>query len=117
MPSSDDRRRSPRLRIAACAAIETLGRRNEGNQALGTVRDVSATGIGLETGQPPLPNQEVYLRIALNDEIEEVPARTTRIRRVDSSNFYEVGLDWGACTAEQMAFLERVFEAAGELQF
>ena len=116
MPSPAERRRAPRLRIAACAAVTTHGRRNEGDQALGTVRDVSETGIGIETGQPPLNDQRVTLRIALDDSIDDVPARVTRVEQIGDSNFYRVGLDWGDCTPEQMEFLEHMFEAAGELQ-
>ena len=117
MSTPGDRRRSARLRIAACAALETVGARNENNQGLGTVRDVSRTGIGLETGQPPRAGQLVRLRISLDDEIREVTARATRVTRVGQEHFHHVGLDWTDCDAEQLAFLERVFAAAEELYF
>lgn len=108
--------RAPRVSIAAIAALETFGQLNANNQALGSVRNVSRTGIGLETGQPPLCGQSVFLRISLDDEIHKVTARTTRVDRQGDSNFYVVGLDWSDCQTDQLAFLERVFEAAEELQ-
>ncbi|MCA8976970.1 MAG: PilZ domain-containing protein [Planctomycetes bacterium] len=104
-----------RLRIAACVALETLGRRNENNQALGSVRDVSRTGIGIETGQPPLAGQLVKLRIALDDDIQVVTARATRISKSKDPNFLHVGLDWSECSDTELEFLERVFEAAETL--
>ena len=62
MASEDDRRRHPRVRIAACATLETRGVLNAGDQAFCTVQDVSQTGIGLNTGQPPMVGQRVRLR-------------------------------------------------------
>jgi len=104
----DDDRRHPRVRIAALASLETKGHMNANDQALGSVRDVSRSGIGLRTGQPPLRGQAVTLRIALDDEVHELRAQATRVNRVGDGNFYDVGLDWAPCTAEQLAFLDQV---------
>ncbi|MCR9248189.1 MAG: PilZ domain-containing protein [bacterium] len=112
--TADDRRRQPRLPIAASAAIETRGKFNPGNQALCSVRDVSRSGIGVETGQPPMIGQQVFLRVALDEEIHELTTRATRVQRIQGTNFYEVGLDWGDCTVEQLEFLDRVFEAVAQ---
>ena len=116
MPADPDRRRHPRQQVAASAALETRGKFNPANQALCSVRNVSRSGIGVETGQPPMAGQQVFLRVALDDEIHELVARATRVERVGDSNFYEVGLDWNDCTREQRDFLDRVFEVAEQLQ-
>jgi hypothetical protein len=107
----DDDRRHPRVRIAAVASLETKGQLNANDQALGSVRDVSRSGIGLQTGQPPLRGQAVILRIAVDDEVHELRAHATRVTKVGNSNFYDVGLDWGPCTVEQLAFLEKALAA------
>jgi hypothetical protein len=106
MTEEGDRRRAVRVRIAAIAAIETRGKLNANNQGLGTVRNVSRTGIGLETGQPPITGQRVLLRVALGDATHELPTRATRVQRRGATNFYDVGLDWQDCTTEQLAFLD-----------
>jgi hypothetical protein len=94
------------VRIAACATLETGGVLNAGDQAFCTVQDVSQTGIGLNTGQPPMVGQKVRLRIAIDDEIHELRARTISVKR-DQGSFYRVGLDWTGCSPEQLAFLQR----------
>ena len=75
------------------------------------MRDVSKSGIGLETGQPPMVGQGVLLRLALDDEIREIRTLATRVHRRGQSNFYEVGLDWSNCTTEQLQFLDKVLSA------
>ncbi|MBL8747634.1 MAG: PilZ domain-containing protein [Planctomycetes bacterium] len=111
MKHDQDRRRTPRVRVAACATLETHGVLNAGNQALCSVRDVSRSGIGLETGQPPMVGQGVLLRLALDDDVREIRTLATRVHRRGTSNFYEVGLDWSACTPEQLKFLDKVLTA------
>lgn len=108
MQNDDDRRRTPRVRVAAIATLETTGVLNPNNQALCTVRDVSRSGIGLKTGQPPMRGQRVLLRLVLDDEMHELVTRATRVQRCGTGNFYEVGLDWSTCTADELAFLDRV---------
>lgn len=111
MAHDQDRRRSTRVRIAAVASLETIGTRSSNNQALSVVKNVSRTGIGLETGQPPTRGQSVILRLALGDETHELRTRTTRVQRRGTSNFYDVGLDWSSCTADQLAFLDEILRA------
>lgn len=101
-------RRHPRVRVAALAAIETMGTLNANNQALGAVRDVSRCGIGLQTGQPPMAGQTVQLRMELGDEIHVLRGRATRVQRCGKGNFFDIGIDWTDCTPEQLAFLDRV---------
>lgn len=96
------------MRVAAVASMETRGALNANNQAMGTVRDLSRSGIALETGQPPIPGQTVVLRIVLDDEIHEMRTRATRVDRRGDSHFFMVGLDWSDCTAAQMEFFDRV---------
>lgn len=108
MNRDHDRRRAPRTRVAALATLETTGRLNANDQALCSVRNVSRVGVGLETGQPPLPGQGVILRISLDDVTHELRTRATRVERRGPGNFYDVGLDWSACTPAQLAFLDEV---------
>ena len=108
MSQDQDRRRGPRVRVAAFATLETRGVLNANNQALCSVKDVSESGIGLETGQPPLVGQGVILRLALDDKMHELRTFATRVDRRGKGNFYEVGLDWSNCTPEQLDFLRQV---------
>ena len=84
---------------------------NNNDQAMASVRDLSRTGIGLETGQPPLKGQTVLLRLSLGDEIIELTTRATRVQQLKGSHFYHVGLDWSNCSDEQLAFLDDVLDA------
>lgn len=104
----DDRRRSARVRIAAVASLETRGSLNANNQALGVVKNMSRTGIGLETGQPPIAGQAVILRLSLDDRTHELKTRATRVKRRGTGHFYDVGLDWTNCSAEDLSFLDQV---------
>ncbi|MBL8725599.1 MAG: PilZ domain-containing protein [Planctomycetes bacterium] len=108
----DEHRRHPRAQLTAVAALQTLGRLNANDQGIATVRDVSRSGIGLRTGQPPLQGQAVILRLGIGDEILELTTLATRVRRCGDSHFYDVGLDWSNCSAEQLAFLDRFVELA-----
>lgn len=96
--------------MAAIAALVAEGALNQNNQALCTVKNVSRTGIGLETGQPPLAGQSVIVRLALGDEMHEMRARAMRVRRRGTSSFYDVGLDWSGCSPVQLTFLDKVLE-------
>ena len=107
----DNRRRAQRLPVVAVASLQTCGSMNVNNQAFCTVQDLSKTGIGLETGQPPVEGQGVILRLALGDEIVEIKTRATRVTQKPGSHFYSLGLDWGTCSSEQLAFFERVLGA------
>ena len=111
MNHDQDRRRGARVRVAAFATLETKGVLNPGDQALCSVRDVSKSGIGLETGQPPMTGQGVLLRLALDEDIRELRTLATRVHRRGKTNFYEVGLDWSGCSPEQLRFLEKVLSA------
>lgn len=103
-----EQRRSPRVRVAAVAALESVGRLNNNNQGLGAVKNVSRNGIGLETGQPPMRGQVVLLRLALNDVVHELRTHATRITKRGDGNFYDVGLDWTNCTEAQLSFLDEI---------
>lgn len=115
MTETSNRRRAGRVRVAAIATMETKGTLNANDQALCTVRNVSRTGIGVETGQPPIPGQAVVLRLALDDEVHELKTRTTRVQRRGKSNFYDVGLDWNVCTQSQLKFLDEVLAVIEEV--
>ena len=108
MKREQERRRSVRVRLAAVASLETRDRRHGNDQALSCVKNISRTGIGLETGQPPMVGHTVVLRIALGDVTHQLMARAPRVQRRGAGNFHEVGLDWSACTVEQLAFLDDV---------
>ena len=98
------------------ASLQTFGSLNANNQALSAVRDVSRTGIGLSTGQPPVVGQTVILRLALDDRMHELKTRATRVARRGTGNFYEVGLDWSTCTPEQLSFLDELLRVVEEQQ-
>jgi hypothetical protein len=108
MSQDQDRRRNPRVRVAACATLQTKGVLNPNDQAFCSVRDVSQGGIGLETGQPPMVGQGVLVRVALDETVHELHTLATRVQRRGNSNFYEVGLDWSNCTPDQLEFLHEV---------
>jgi hypothetical protein len=114
MNHDDNRRRATRVRVAAVAALETAGALNANNQALSVVKNVSRTGVGIETGQPPICGQTVTLRLAIDEEMHVLRTRATRVTRRGTSNFYEVGLDWSECTAEQLAFLDNLLRLVEE---
>jgi hypothetical protein len=114
MTETSNRRRADRVRVAAIATMETKGTLNANDQAVCTVRNMSRTGIGVETGQPPIPGQTVVLRLALDEEVHELKTRTTRVQRRGKSNFYEVGLDWNVCTQSQLKFLDEVLAVIEE---
>ena len=94
--------------MAAVASLIARGSLNTNDQAMCCVRDLSRNGIGLETGQPPIVGQGVLLRLAIDDEIHELPTRARRVVRRRDSHFYEVGLDWSNCSQEQLEFLDKV---------
>ncbi len=99
-----ERRKTTRQRLQAFAALETKDR-HPNDQAFSAVIDVSRSGIGLRTGQPPLKGQTVHVRLAIGEEIHTIAAKATRIQQRDPYAF-SVGLDWSACTDEQIAFLD-----------
>ena len=92
------------------ATLDSHNRRSSINQALGAVKNLSRTGICVETGQPPLTGDRVNLRLAIADQVHELQTTATRVSRRGTSNFYEVGLDWRLCTSEQLAFLDELLE-------
>lgn len=77
---------------------------------MGAVKNLSRTGICVETGQPPLTGERVMLRLAIDDEIHELKTTATRVTRRGNSNFYEVGLDWRTFSPEQTKFLDQLLE-------
>lgn len=108
MEGDNNHRRAPRVRVAAIAALETKGSLAPNDQALCSVLNMSRTGIGLDTGQPPLAGQRVLVRLCIDDVMHELSTRATRVQRRGASNFYDVGLDWSECTPMQLAFLDQV---------
>ena len=107
---NDERRRAPRVRVAAIATLETRGSLDANNQAVGSVRDLSRLGIGVETGQPPRPGQTVILRLALDETIRELRTHVTRVQQ-RRSHFFDVGLDFSACGGDDLLFLDEVLAA------
>src|SRR5262245_37411546 len=105
-----DRRRTPRHRLTAFAALESKGR-HANDQAFSAVVDGSRSGIGLRTGQPPMPGQGVILRLAIEEEVHTLLTIATRAHRRDSYTF-DVGLDWSQCSDEDLAFLAEYLAAA-----
>jgi hypothetical protein len=108
--SGKDTRRSKRVKVSGIATLETGGL-NATNQAVCTVRDLSRSGIGLETGQPPEVGQVVRLRLVLNGQMVTLSTIATRVDRRANSNFYVLGLDWSRCKPDELAFLDEVLDA------
>jgi hypothetical protein len=108
MSGDQDRRRAVRVRVAAVASLETRDWRYANDQAFAVVKNVSRTGIGLETGQPPIVGQRVLLRLAIGERTHEIETITTRVVRRGQSNFYLVGLDWSDASPQQLEFLDAV---------
>jgi len=75
------------------------------------VRDLSRSGIGLETGQPPDVGQVVRLRLALHGEVFVLHTIASRVERRGNSNFYVVGLDWSRCKPKELTFLDEVLKS------
>jgi hypothetical protein len=113
-PSQDrtgkDTRRGKRVKASGIATLETGGL-NATNQAVCTVRDLSRSGIGLETGQPPEVGQVVRLRLVLNGQMVTLSTIATRVDRRLGSNFYVIGLDWSRCKPDELAFLDTALKA------
>ena len=111
MTGNAERRRAPRQRLAAFAAITAIGR-HPNDQAFSAVVDISRTGICLRTGQPPRVGQSAYLRLAIDEDIHTLQSRVTRVQP-RSGTVFEVGLDWSSCSTEELEFLDRYVAAAG----
>ena len=109
MSKEQDRRRAPRQRLQAFAALETNDR-HPNDQAFSAVTDVSRAGIGLKTGQPPFKGQRVILRLAIGDQIHEITATASRIQKRDGYTF-NVGLDWSECSDQEIQFLDEYLAA------
>ncbi len=106
--NDDERRRHPRQPFDASGSLETHGAYDL-SRAECSVLNVSRSGIGVETEQPPSCGQEVLLRIEFDGEVHECKTRATRIERAEGSSLYHVGLDWSECTPVQIELLDRVF--------
>jgi len=110
-----ERRRHPRQPFDASGSMETQGAYDLSRTSC-SVLNVSRSGIGVETDQPPSCGQEVLLRIEFDGEVHECKTTATRIVRVEGSSLYQVGLDWSECSQEQVELLDRVFAVIEEAQ-
>jgi hypothetical protein len=106
---SHDRRKTERRQVQAYAALETIGR-FPNDQAFSAVFDVSRSGIGVKTGQPPTNGQTVYLRLAMGETIHTLRTTATRVQKREGC-WYDVGLDWSNCKKEELAFLDEFLAA------
>jgi hypothetical protein len=104
-----DNRKHPRMRIEALAALKSHGRQGC-DQAFSAVVDISRSGIGVRTGQPPAIGQAVTVRLALGERIHVLNSAVTRVVPRGNGTF-TVGLDWHVNTPEDMEFLEQFFRA------
>jgi hypothetical protein len=89
----------------AVAALITGGRYTN-DQAFCVCVNVSRHGVGLRTGQPPGVGQTVVLRLAIDEEIHSLLAVTKQVTKT-GPDWYHVGLDFGACTSQDLQFLDR----------
>lgn len=104
-----DRRRSERSPLATFAALAT-GDTSPNDQAFSVAVDVSRSGIGVRTGQPPAVGQTVVLRLAFGESIHTLTATAMRVEE-RARNHFDVGLDWAGCTEEQLRCLDAYLAA------
>jgi hypothetical protein len=105
MPSRKDRRRSPRVAVAAFATLETTDLVDATDQIFGAVADVSRTGIAVHVAVEPRMGQRVRVRLGIGEQIHELDGVVTRVDRRHGC-LYDVGLDWAGCEKEQLEFLD-----------
>ena len=100
----DLRPRSARLRSHQifAALTDTL---TGSDQAFGVVRDVSSSGIGLVTPQPPNKGARVTARLSVEDRIFELRMRVVRVDR-DSSGQTIVGMMFERNDEARKSFLK-----------
>lgn len=109
MPEGNERRRNPRFRMDAYAALESKGMFTSNDQAFGPVLDISRTGIRMRTGQPPHVGQMVVLRVAVEEDIHTLRAIAARVTPA-GRDLYDVGMDFSWCSTEELAFLDECIE-------
>ena len=105
-----ERRRSPRVRLQAFAALRARPP-NPNDQAFSAVRNVSRNGIAVATGQPPFVGQRVVLRLAIGEDIQTIQSVATRVLS-RGKDLFDVGLDWSHCSPEDRAFLAQFLQLA-----
>ncbi len=106
---TEDRRRSRRMgaeQVFAAFKVQGLA---GSDQAFGVVRDVSETGVRIETPQPPVVPSTVLLRISVGEDVFEL---TMQVRRVhaEGNGVHIVGMDFLRLDAQRTRFLERFLE-------
>lgn len=112
MTRKKSRRQSARVPMHTFATIETTDILTRNNQAFTVVLDVSRTGIGVRTAQPPTEGENVILRIGVGEEIKRMNAIVRRVTPLDRGG-YDVGLEWQGCTQEDLVFLDEFTTAVG----
>ncbi len=92
------------------ATLETTGVLARNDQAFTLVIDVSRTGIGLRTGQPPVVGDRVIVRLGLGEEIRQLKAVVRRVS-LRRRGVFDVGLEWHGCTRKELAFVDEFTKA------
>lgn len=112
MSGKKSRRQAVRVPLQTCATIETTDVLTRNNQAFTVVLDVSRSGIGLRTTQPPTKGENVILRIGLGEEILRLHATVRRVTQLAKGG-YDVGFEWQGCSGNDLSFLDQFIAAVG----
>ena len=104
-----ERRRSERIDADHVFAAFKVQGLSGSDQGFGIVRNVSETGVQLETPQPPSVPATVLLRISVGEDVFEL---TMQVRRVAAKGdgVHEVGMDFLKLDDQRTRFLARFLE-------
>ena len=73
-------------------------------EGFGAVLDISRGGMRIRTPQPPVRFMKVLVRIAVAEQLFEIPCKCVRVLRGDGGNF-DVGLSFDPLLPDAEAFL------------
>lgn len=104
-----ERRRSERIDANQVFAAFKVQGLSGSDQGFGIVRNVSETGVQIQTPQPPGVPATVLLRISVGEEVFEL---TMQVRRVEAvgNGVHEVGMDFLKLDEQRARFLARFLE-------
>jgi|RhiMethySRZTD1v2_1073278.scaffolds.fasta_scaffold1770637_2 hypothetical protein len=100
---TQNRRRSDRWPANTYASVSVDSQHGIGD-SFAAVLDVSHGGIRIRTPQPPVRYTRLKLRIALGEELFELPCKCVRVTRAERGN-YEVGFSFDPDCEEAITFL------------
>jgi PilZ domain len=102
--SGEDRRKRDRSPTEQLAQLELHG---SDQRLLGLVKDVSVSGLCVETISPPTLGERVTIRAILSEHEHGVQGEVVRVQMVDVGH-YVVGVVYDPLALEEDPFLEAV---------